>query len=414
MADPILSPATPPTVTNGAIPRKGGLDPSDPDSHFMSPEATEALSEAERLFTERREAANKAISDVQKLSQKRTPEKSPEKKAAPAAKKEEPVKPAESSPEAPAEPSKDIIPDPTTFRPHKTKAENWDALKQSYEGRLAKASARIAELEAAPDERVKTLTTQLDQLRGIVASVAAERDPVWQADFNSRLQSVVESAKSVSPDNAAAIESLLSMPSGPSRTRAVGEFMQTLEPWQQAQLSPALYEVDKLARERSDRARQSQANLERMQREQVSRAAEQIKNDETLFNRQVTRWQDPDVGLSLFQRKEGDSEWNAEVDASIARAKALVGLSEESGKLTRPQVIAGALWSGFAPLLLKSHNALLAENDQLKAENAALRGGSVEAGGDSGMEVSETSDVPAGTSYADALGKLASPFFSGR
>lgn len=319
----------------------------------------------------------------------------------------EPVKPVTTQPKAvePAtKPAAPELPPTDKFVPGKTKAADWERIKNERDA----ANRRVAELESASkkpinSDELNALRKERDELSNRLRLVAIERDPRFEAEFNSASKVVLDTARSaIGLAKAEAAETILKMPPSESRDAATEKFLEGVPSWKQTQFSYALAEMDKLRAMKDARVSESITNWNRIQEEGRLKLENERASVVSKLDELISKWQSPDFGIPVWQHREGDAEWNGKVDQSISLAKEiLAGDMDESG------MVDAAARAASYHLLVESLQAEMTKSAELEAEIARLKGISPGAG-PSGDELqprgpADDVDVPEGTSYATAL-----------
>lgn len=367
--------------------------------------AARASQQASESLNPVAEAVEKAVAAPAKPSAPAKPAAKPEPPAAkPTGKVAGPpaLKKAEAAPEKTAAPAKEgtktepaadpNAPDfsdvPREYTPGKTRAAQWDKLNAKadhYEALSTKRAQEVADLQAALEAakasttpstdvqaRLTALQSERDALQARLEAVAVERSPRFEAQFKPRQQAAIAQAKqAVGPENAAKIESLLSMGESSYRDNAVEELLASLPPLRATKLTQAVADLDRLSAERASLASQSGElykqwlSEEQSQRERQN--AERIAKATTTFDTEVKAWESagitPDevaAARSVYTGKDATLQdasraalWGAigpRVAGALQEANArVVELEGELAKLRAAQPGVGAAASGALP-----------------------------------------------------------------
>lgn len=307
------------------------------------------------------------------------------------------TEPPAAAPAAP--PAKTPLPD---FIPGQTKAADWKALRS----RAERAESRIAELEStapgATNAELTALRRERDDLATRLRLVAIERDPRFESEYNNASKVVLDTARSaVGLVNADAAERILRMLPSEARDAATEKFLESLPGYKQTQFGYALAEMDKLRAMKETKVAESLANWQRLQAEgraslEAERAGVISKLDDL-----IARWQSPESPVVVWQKKDGDTEWNNKVDESVALAREIL-----SGDMDEAGMVDAAARAASFHLLAENFAAALAELEAIKAERDQLKGvspGAAPAGGELTPPAGDDGIVPPGASYGQAI-----------
>ena len=133
----------------------------------------------------------------------------------------------------------------------------------------------------------------------------------------------------------------------------------------QARLANIISEMDKLQDDRIDELNNSTATYEKMMEEdRASRSAMQ-NNNLKLFDEvsQVA------TNLEMLKKKDGDDEWNREVDDRIGLARRIW-----TGQTSQEELVLASCWAAVAPKYREAYGAQLEVNRRLKAQIKELTG----------------------------------------
>ncbi len=136
------------------------------------------------------------------------------------------------------------------------------------------------------------------------------------------------------------------------------------------------------------------STFEKQRQEQAQQ--ESIQKAHAVFDSFVKSAQDPQTGLMTFQKKDGDSAWNNEVEARVQSARELL-----FGKASPETMIQAAIKAVSLPAVLASHKAALDKIATLESQVKALTASTPGGGGSSAEQ--RTNGAP--EQRTDNLGK---------
>ena len=273
------------------------------------------------------------------------------------------------------------------------KAAQWKEVNEER-ARLKEENAKFkAEQEkyAKEQEKWKSWETERNEFETIkkhnaelldrMQQIAVEKDPRFENYFKAKTDTAIALARqAVGDSHAERVSKLLQLPDSDWRTEQLEAVMAELGPTRQSRLGSAIVEMDRIALERSTAISKSKENWEAMQKADRDNKANQKQQFERTFQDRLQKWSDPEKGLALFQKKDGDETHNAEVQKRIEHARNILNMNLSADEFSK-----AALWASAAPGLLQDLLASREREKQKDAELEALKAGGPELQG-SGQE----------------------------
>lgn len=271
--------------------------------------------------------------------------------------------------------------------------KDWDAFKENrkkseetLKNQIAAGEAKLKELEtqlkaatSAPksdaDPMVKAeierLKTENKQLSDKIMVLDVTQHPEFQAYFDNKTKAQTELAKKiVGPDKSEQLTKLLAMPDSEFKTAQLDEFMSDLTTAQLSRFGGILNALDAIKQEREQEISNAGALKERLTAKQLESAAAGNAKREKWFADTLATVQGAEK-IDLFRPKDGDSAWNAGLEARIAKAKEIF-----LGKANPADVAGAALFAASLPVLVERHNSEIKTRDdkisKLEAQVKAL------------------------------------------
>jgi hypothetical protein len=250
-----------------------------------------------------------------------------------------------------------------------SKVKEYEVKVAEYEKKLTETPT-IDPAEKAEIDRIKAENAELNET---VRRLNVTEHPKFKQYFGAQTMRQITLAKNiVGTEKAEAVEKLLNMPNSEYKQAKIDEFMGDLTPTQSTRLGSVMNKLEELSTEKEeaiktelDRAQEAQAKEAKTAQE---RGETMAKATDKLFKTTLEKLQNPEDGHPAFQHREGDTDWNKAVDERIQIAKAYL-----SGKGFKPEDIAKAAFEAAAyPAMLDNQRRLYTENEQLKAQVAAL------------------------------------------
>lgn len=311
--------------------------------------------------------------DVPKPPEPPKPSKEPAKGVPEPPKSESKTEP-EKKPKIPAD----------NFKALETQRDEFKAKHEAAETKLAELQqklsqavdpAKIAELE----QKITATTAKADQYETIVQKFYVEHSPQFKAAFTDKIdQSRTEAKEAVGADHAAKIESVLRLPPGEQRDKAVEEIGDELRSYQQTDLVTAYRNLKRTEKARDEELAKASENYKKLEdynheQAQISQR-ERLKSVETAFKEEASNFM---TRFAEFQLIEGNKEHNEAVKQNLELAKNF--LAPDLPPTDRARL---ALWAarGYASVksdLMKDAliSKLQSQITSMQAGNPGLEGG---------------------------------------
>jgi hypothetical protein len=279
--------------------------------------------------------------------------------------------------------------------------EDWSRIREARrkaEDENKALKKKIAELEtttkASDPAEVESLRKQVKDLSDRLTVVDVERHPKFQKYFDERNNALIDSAKRIGGDK---IASILQMPDTEYRTALLRDQWSELDPVAQSRLGHVLNSFEELKAQRQaeiGRAGEAYKAIQTERAEQSRREAEQANQ---LLEGFIEKWSNPEKGVPVFQTREGDKEWNTEVEKRKEYARNIF-----NGKLDMNDLARATLWAASGPELVQQLKGLQKKYAELEEENKALKAvkPSISGGGSSDGDT-----IPDNAGYLDAVFK---------
>lgn len=372
MADQVLTPAAPATVAPAAN--------GDQPDQFFAPQMEELL--------------NKAYAEARPHEFKAPKVSTPADRPGPAGAMGPvgaPPGTTEPNPEKPAAAPESKPP---------VKAAQWKEVNEER-ARLKEENAKFkADLDKYTKEQEKwksweterkeydTIKQHNVELLARMQQFALEKDPRFENHFKGKTETAIALAKqAVGETYAKRIAELLQLPDSDFRTAQLDEIMSELTTTRQSRLGAAIVEMDRINLERSVALSKSKENWELKQKADREREQGEKQQFERTFQDRLQKWSDPEKGLALFQKKDGDEAHNAEVDKRVEHARNILNMTLSADEFSK-----AALWASAAPGLLQDLLASREREKQKDAELEALKAGGPELQGGGGEETAVDDD----------------------
>jgi hypothetical protein len=261
-------------------------------------------------------------------------------------------------------------------------AQEWKKFKQARridieerEGKIKTLETELTEVRkkitdsTAASPELDTLRKERDELSDRLRILDVERHPKFKSYFETKVKSQVELAKRiVGTEQGESAAKLLTLPDSDYKTQQIEELMLNLTPLQQSRFGGVLNALSEIESERESEIAKGRENYDKMTSEQQSAQQQKVAAVEKQFNDIALRAQDLKDGHAIYQKREGNHEWNSAVEKRLETARNLF-----FGKNVKvEQVAAAALAAAAMPAILTGYQELQKEAESLKAQIAEL------------------------------------------
>lgn len=301
-----------------------------------------------------------------------------------------PIEPApEPPPATPATPAPaTVLPKPVVEPKIPRTAKDWDAYKAAEKRRLEEKESELATIRKELDEarktppvtaipdsdpRIAAAKKEAEELSEKLRLVDITQHPKFKSYYENKVSAQVEMAKKiVGPDNAEAIATLLKLPDNEYRQTRMEEIVSTLSPIQQSRVGSVLNSLQEIEMERDSQIEQAKKDYslyqEKAKLDAESAQKTAMQKAEASFSAVISTVQNPKDkdGLFIFQKQEGNEEWNKSVDDRVSYAKNLLFGQQQPESLMKAALHAAAL-----PGVVKSYQIAL---DKIKALEEQVSG----------------------------------------
>lgn len=247
-----------------------------------------------------------------------------------------------------------------------------DALVKERDGVKTELETVRKEVEtlkkSGPSPELDGLKKERDELSEKLRLVAVEKHPKFQTYFDNKVNAQLDLAKRiVGEDKADRVVQALKLPEGAYKEAQLEELMGELGTMSQTRIGGVINSLAQITQERETEIANAKTSYEKITAEQAAKAEQTTKAQreqaEKMFSDAVTSAQDPKNGLAIFQKKDGDEKWNAEVQQRVDLAKNLL-----FGNFKPDQVAKASLYAAGFPSVLKWANEMGEENKKLQAQ----------------------------------------------
>lgn len=265
-----------------------------------------------------------------------------------------------------------------------TQIKEFQTKYTEVETKLKEKPPTDPEVEA----RAKQLEVENKALTEKIIELDVTQHPKFKAYYEGGIDKQIGKAKKlVGAEKADVIERILKLPDGDYKKLQLREFVSAEmdDDMDKQQLGDIVIKINDLKEDREAEVEKASQHKDKLVVQRQTAAATQQKQLQTAFESTLKQLQDPKDGMIIYQKRDGDAAWNAEVDKTIDMAKRIL-----SSNNLKPETISKLTFDALAfPKLLTTFHAKMTEwnadkaklEAQVKELTAAQPGGRGNGGG---------------------------------
>jgi hypothetical protein len=236
------------------------------------------------------------------------------------------------------------------------KAERDDA-----NTKMTKLENQLKELENKDvDDLLKQVQAERDDLSERLKISSIERHPEFQQRFDAKIEQVIKNAQTtVGEHNADNIERLLKMEDSDLRTDGIELIFAELSPSKQAKLGAMLAQVDDIGSERKAMLANAEESYHLLAASADNQREQHLAASNKVFDDVVSEAKN----LEIYQPREGEDEWNQQVDGRIQQARNIFTGDSDAQELAR-----ASLWAAAGPAYRELLRSQVELNRRLQAQ----------------------------------------------
>lgn len=241
------------------------------------------------------------------------------------------LKPKEEAPKEtpPKEPSDPDIPEELSSKSPEAK-EAFKKFKEGYkkmEERVRLAEEKLSK-QAKPDPmlemRLKELEAERDSLSKKIKTYEVTNSAELQTFFKKKYETADKTAERiVGAELAPRIKKLLRMEESDSRSDQIDEIISELPASKQAQVGALILQYDQIRMEREQAIADAEANAELIIQKREQEATESKQRFMSELDAMLGQLSDPQEGIAVYQKREGDDAWNQMIEKQMEDARIL-------------------------------------------------------------------------------------------
>ncbi len=300
-----------------------------------------------------------------------------------AAMSDDPAPPAEVPAEVPAEAPVEVAAETAEEAKESRSSKDFKLIKQERDeakSRIDQLTSKVSELEesTSANDKYEKLKSEYDEMSKVLSVSNLEKHPKFREQFTKPIEAQVERAQAYVPEeDRSQLSKILKMPIGEARANALDNLTGELPASRQAYLQSVVNRIDEISYDRDKQLEDSKTSYDKMVEEEQlisdSKSVERNKALEKSFNTMLNEAQE---NIPIYQKREGDEEWNSGVQERINLAQKI--LMEQN---SFEDAATAALWAASGGALVEQNAGLVEHNRRLQAEINQLKGAEPDAAG---------------------------------
>ena len=249
-----------------------------------------------------------------------------------------------------------------------------DAFRKIKEEK-AQLAKQLDELKAGKtanpnfEAQLKTLQEERDALSERVRLLDIERHPEFVKKYEGKINGVFESVKGLVGTDGERLVGLLKSPESDYRNSQIDDIVEGLSPSKKAKLGALIVKYDEINGEKAAEMSEAKSDYDaiiskyQQDNEQGTKAALDSASKTWAKVSENAR------ALEIFEPREGDEEWNGELNQRLSLAQQIF-----NGENSEEDLAKAALWAAAAPKYRELLYSQVEVNKRLQAELAKYRG----------------------------------------
>ena len=249
-----------------------------------------------------------------------------------------------------------------------------DAFRKIKEEK-AQLAKQLDELKAGKtanpnfESQLKTLQEERDALSERVRLLDIERHPEFVKKYEGKINGVFESMKSLVGTDGDRLIGLLKSPENDYRNSQIDDIVENLSSAKRAKLGALIVKYDEINGEKTAEMSEAKSDYDaiiskyQQDNEQGTKAALESASKTWAKVSENAR------ALEIFEPREGDEEWNGELNQRLSLAQQIF-----NGENSEEDLAKAALWAAAAPKYRELLYSQVEVNKRLQAELAKYRG----------------------------------------
>jgi hypothetical protein len=249
-----------------------------------------------------------------------------------------------------------------------------DAFRKIKEEK-AQLAKQLEELKAGKtanpnfEAQLKTLQEERDTLSERVRLLDIERHPEFVKKYEGKINGVFESVKGLVGTDGERLVGLLKSPESDYRNSQIDDIVEGLSPAKKAKLGALIVKYDEINGEKTAEMSEAKADYDAVISKYQKDNEEGTKAALESASKTWAKVSENARALEIFEPREGDEEWNGELNQRLGLAKQIF-----NGENSEEDLAKAALWAAAAPKYRELLYSQVEVNKRLQAELAKYRG----------------------------------------
>jgi hypothetical protein len=219
------------------------------------------------------------------------------------------------------------------------------------------------------EAQLKTLQEERDALSERVRILDVERHPEFVKKYEGKISGVFDSVKNLVGTDGERLVDLLKSPESDYRNSQIDDIVEGLSPSKKAKLGALIVKYDEINGERASEISEAKADYDAIISKYQQDNEEGTKAALESATKTWTKVSENARALEIFEPREGDDEWNTELNGRLSLAQQIF-----NGENSEEDLAKAALWAAAAPKYRELLYAQVEVNKRLQAELSKYRG----------------------------------------
>ena len=219
------------------------------------------------------------------------------------------------------------------------------------------------------EAQLKTLQEERDALSERVRILDVERHPEFVKKYEGKINGVFDSVKSLVGSDGERLVGLLKSPESDYRNSQIDDIVEGLSPSKKAKLGALIVKYDEINGERASESSEAKSDYDAIISKYQQDNEEGTKAALESATKTWAKVSENARALEIFEPREGDEEWNGELNQRLSLAQQIF-----NGENSEEDLAKAALWAAAAPKYRELLYAQVEVNKRLQAELSKFRG----------------------------------------
>ena len=219
------------------------------------------------------------------------------------------------------------------------------------------------------EEQLKALQQERDTLSERVRLLDVERHPEFVKKYEGKINGVFDSVKNLVGSDGERLVGLLKSPESDYRNSQIDDIVEGLSPSKKAKLGALIVKYDEINGEKASEISEAKSDYDAIISKYQQDNEEGTKAALESATKTWTKVSENARALEIFEPREGDDEWNNELNGRLSLAQQIF-----NGENSEEDLAKAALWAAAAPKYRELLYAQVEVNKRLQAELSKYRG----------------------------------------